>query len=296
MSRRRVVITGVGLVTPLGETVEQFWGALVSGQSGINHICRFDATNFGVRIGGECRTFEPTRYMDRRSAKRLDRFAQFAVVAAQQTARDARFDPASVDLERVGVILGSGIGGLAELEQQHVRLLQRGPDKVSAFTIPKLMANAASGNISILFGARGPNTSVATACASATNAMGDAFKAIQRGEADVMFTGGTEAALTPLGLAAFSAMKALSMRNDDPAAASRPFDRDRDGFVLGEGAGILIFEEYEHALRRGAPIYAEVLGFGMSGDACDIVQPEQEGSGAALAMRRALADAHVEPE
>jgi 3-oxoacyl-[acyl-carrier-protein] synthase II len=296
MSQRRVVITGMGVITSLGESVEEFWNAQLAGHSGIHTITRFDASKFDVRFGGECRGFDPTRYLDRKLAKRLDRFAQFALVAAQQAAADADFKPSAWDLDRVGVIMGSGIGGLTELEQQHVRLLEKGPDKVSAFTIPKLMLNAGSGNISIHFGVRGPNTSVATACASATNAMGDACKAIQRGEADMMFTGGSEAALTPLGLAAFSAMKALSTRNDDPARASRPFDRDRDGFVLGEGAGALIFEELQCAVHRGARIYAEVLGFGMSGDACDIVQPEQEGSGAALAMRRALADAGLQPQ
>jgi 3-oxoacyl-[acyl-carrier-protein] synthase II len=291
-----VVITGLGVVTSLGETVEDFWAALLAARSGVDTVKRFDVSRFDVRFGSECVDFDPFRYVDRKAAKRLDRFAQFAIAGAQQAAAQARFESNGLDVDRVGVIVGSGIGGLAELEQQHVRLLEKGPDKVSAFTIPKLMLNAASGNISILYGARGPNTSVATACASATNAMGDALATIQRGEADMMFTGGSEAALTPLGLAAFASMKALSMRNDDPPRGSRPFDRDRDGFVLGEGAGILIFEELEHARRRGVPILAEVLGFGMSGDASDIVQPQQEGAGAALAMQRALRDSGVKPE
>ncbi len=296
MSRRRVVITGLGVVTSLGESVEDFWSALVAGRSGVDTVKRFDVSKFDVRFGSECVDFDPSRYVDRKAAKRLDRFAQFAIAGAQQAATQAKYDSNGLDVDRVGVIVGSGIGGLAELEQQHVRLLEKGPDKVSAFTIPKLMLNAASGNISILYGARGPNMSVATACASATNAMGDAFATIQRGEADMMFTGGSEAALTPLGLAAFASMKALSARNDDPPRGSRPFDRDRDGFVLGEGAGILIFEELGHARRRGVAILAEVLGFGMSGDASDIVQPQQEGAGAALAMQRALCDSGLKPE
>lgn len=296
MSRRRVVITGLGVVTCLGETVDEFWNALIAGRSGVDAITRFDVANYDVRFGAECRHFDPGKYMDHKATKRLDRFAQFALAAAQHAGADTKFEADDVDPDRVGVIIGSGVGGLAELEQQHLRLLQKGPKRVSAFTIPKLMVNAASGNVSILFGARGPNTCVATACASATNAMGDAFKTIRRGDADMMFTGGADAGLTPLGLAGFASMRALSTRNDDPPAASRPFDRDRDGFVLGEGAGVLVFEEIEHARRRGAPIHAEVLGFGMSADATDMVQPADDGAGAALAMRLAVADAGVQPE
>jgi len=295
MSKRRVVITGMGVVTPLGETVEEFWAGLLAGRSGVSHITRFDVSQFPVHIGGECRQFDPTHYMDRKQAKRLDRFAQFAVAAAQGAVAQSGIEFDREDPTRVGAIVGSGIGGLMELEEQHVRLLEKGAGKVSAFTIPKLMINAASGNISILYGARGPNTSVATACASATNAMGDAYMAIRRGDAEIMFTGGSEAALTPLGLAAFSSMKALSTRNHEPARASRPFDKDRDGFVMGEGAGILIFEEYEHARERGADILGEVLGFGMSGDAYDIVHPASDGAGAAEAMRWALQDAGIGP-
>ena len=296
MSRRRVVITGLGVVTCLGETVDEFWNALIAGHSGVDVITRFDVAKYDVRFGAECRHFDPGKYMDHKATKRLDRFAQFALAAAQHAGADTKFKADDVDPDRVGVIIGSGVGGLAELEQQHLRLLQKGPKRVSPFTIPKLMVNAASGNVSILFGARGPNTCVATACASATNAMGDAFKTIRRGDADMMFTGGADAGLTPLGLAGFASMRALSTRNDDPPAASRPFDRDRDGFVLGEGAGVLVFEEIEHARRRGAPIYAEVLGFGMSADATDMVQPADDGAGAALAMRLAVADAGLQPE
>ena len=296
MSRRRVGITGLGVVTCLGETVEEFWNALIAGRSGVDTITRFDVSKFDVRFGAECRNFDPGKYMPHKAAKRLDRFSQFALAAAQHAGADTKFKADNVDPDRVGVIIGSGVGGLAELEQQHMRLLQKGPKRVSAFTIPKLMVNAASGNISILFGLRGPNSCVATACASATNAMGDAFRTIRRGDADMMFTGGADAGLTPLGLAGFASMKALSTRNDDPPAASRPFDRDRDGFVLGEGAGVLVFEEIEHARRRGAPIYAELLGFGMSADATDMVQPADDGAGAALAMRLAVDDAGLEPE
>lgn len=296
MSNRRVVITGMGIICPLAESVDAFWDRLLAGESGVSRITRFDASPFDVHFGGECRDFDPTRWIDKREVKRLDRFAQFAQAAGMDAVKDSGLDLAAVDLDRVGVILGSGIGGLYELEEQHCRLLEKGPGRVSVFTIPKLMVNAASGTLSILFGARGPSTAVATACASAANAMGDALRAIQYDHADVIITGGTEAALTPLGLAAFAAMKALSTRNDDPARASRPFDRDRDGFVMGEGAGIVIFEEREHARRRGARILAEVLGFGMSGDACHITQPDEQGRGAASAMTKALKDARLSPD
>lgn len=296
MNRRRVVITGMGAVSPLGDGVDALWQGLLAGRSAIAPIQRFDATGFDTRFGGECRDFDPDRYIDKKQAKRLDRFAQFALAAAQMAAADSGLAFDTLDPRRVGAIVGSGIGGLMELEEQHIRLLNKGPGKVSAFTIPKLMLNAASANISIRFGAQGPNTAVATACASATNAMGDACDAIHRNDADVMFTGGSEAALTPLGLSAFCAMHALSTRNDDPARASRPFDRNRDGFVMGEGAGILIFEELEHARKRGARIYAEVLGFGMSGDASHITQPGEDGSGAALAIARCLKDAGLSPD
>ncbi len=296
MTGRRVVITGLGVVTPLGNDVKTFWQRLLAGCSGIAAITRFDVTKFDVRFGGECRDFDADKYIDRKQARRIDRFAQFAIAGAIQAAAESGIDFAAEASDRVGVIIGSGIGGLHELEEQHIRMLEKGPDKISAFTIPKLMVNAASGNVSILFGAQGPSTAVATACASAANAMGDAFKAIARDEADVIFTGGTEAALTPLGLSAFAAMKALSSRNDDPLHASRPFDRDRDGFVMGEGAGILIFEELEHARRRGATICAEVVGYGVSSDAFHITQPETEGTGGAKAMQMALSDAGVNPD
>lgn len=288
---RRVVITGMGLVSPLGNSVNRFWERLLAGESGVDRIASFDTTGYEVTIGGECREFDPENCADRRALKRVDRFAQFAVGAATDAIRDSGLEPGAGDPSRFGVIIGSGVGGLKELEDQSRRLMEKGPDKVSAFTIPKLMANAATGNVSIIFNAQGPCTAVVTACASATHAMGDALAVIRRGDADVMLTGGAEAAITRLGMAAFASMKALSTRNHEPQRASRPFDRDRDGFVMGEGAGVFVFEEYEHARRRGATIHAEVLGFGMSADAYHLAQPDEQGRGAAAAMRKAVQDA-----
>lgn len=295
MNRRRVVITGMGVISPMGETVDLFWERLIAAESGIRRLVRFDTTGFDVTFGGECAEFDPTKYIDPRSVKRVDRFAQFAQAAAKVAMADSGIDVNAVNCDRFGVILGSGIGGLTELQEQCQRLFEKGPSKVSAFTIPKLMVNAMSGNISIAFNARGPNTAVATACASAANAMGDALYAIRRDDADIIITGGSEAALTQLGLSAFASMKALSTRNEEPQKASRPFDKDRDGFVMGEGAGVLIFEELEHAKRRNARIYAEVLGFGMSADASHITQPDDGGRGATAAMAGALRDARVSP-
>ncbi len=296
MAKRRVVITGMGLVSSLGEDLVTFWQNILASKSGIGLVRRFDTGPFDSKIGGECIDFNPENYIERKEVKRLDRFAQFALSAAIQAGKDAGLAPPIADGDRTGVIIGSGIGGLTELEEQHIRLRDKGPSKVSAFTIPKLMVNAASGNISLFFGARGINTAVATACASATNAMGDALRAIQRNEVDVMFTGGSEAALTPLGMSSFCSMKALSTRNDDPQRASRPFDKDRDGFVMGEGSGILVFEELEHAKARGAKIYGEVIGFGASADSYHLTAPEPEGKGAAMAMTRSLADAEIRPD
>ncbi|MCZ6815858.1 MAG: beta-ketoacyl-ACP synthase II [Planctomycetota bacterium] len=296
MSQRRVVVTGMGLVSPLGHAVDVFWEKYLAGESGIRPVKRFDVSAFSVRFGGECYDFDPGTHLDRRSRQRVDRFAQFAICAALDAFKNSGLEPGAGDPTRFGVITGSGIGGLQELEDQHTRLMNKGPDRVSAFTIPKLMVNAASGNISILVQAQGPNTAVATACASATHAMGDALSTIRSNLADVMITGGSEAALTPIGLASFATMKALSQRNDDPTSASRPFDRDRDGFVLGEGAGMFVFEEYEYARKRGAQIYAEVLGFGMSGDAYHITQPLEHGQGGARAMTLALQNARMSPD
>ncbi len=296
MTERRVVVTGLGAVTPLGASVSAYWDGLVAGRSGIRTITLFDHAIQEVHIGGECLDFDPTPYIDARQAKRFDRFALLALAAAKQAHDHAGLPGAAIDPQRAGVILGAGIGGLREIEEQHLRLLHKGPGKVSAFTIPKLMANAGPGHIAIALNFQGISASVATACASAGSAMGEAYHAIQRNDADIIMTGGSEAALTPLGIAAFAAMKAISTRNDDPAGASRPFDKDRDGFVLSEGAGVLVFEEYEHARRRGASILAEVVGFGATTDASDIVQPEPEGRGAGRAMALALASAGLNPQ
>lgn len=293
--RRRVAITGLGAVTSLSCKVDDLWKRVLRGESGIRSIRGFDMSRFRVRFGGEICDWNPDGYIEPREAKRLDRFTQFALVAAIDAVKDAGLDFSREDPNRCGVILGSGIGGLYEIEVQHTRLLEKGPDKVSAFTIPKLMANAASAQISIQYGLYGPNEAVSTACASASNAIGDAMRLVQYGAADLVITGGTEAAVTPMGISAFSAMRALSERNDDPARASRPFDRDRDGFVLSEGAGIVILEDLEHAKRRGARIYAEMLGYGVSADGSHITQPDKDGVGGAKAMDNAIRDAQIDP-
>jgi 3-oxoacyl-[acyl-carrier-protein] synthase II len=291
--KRRVVVTGLGVVTSLSCKVDDLFERLLAGESGVHELRLFDSTKFKVKFAGDLYDWDPAAYIDRKEIKRLDRFTQFALVAGIDAVRDSGLDFEQETPFRCGVILGSGIGGLHEIEAQMERLLNKGPDRVSALTIPKLMLNAAGGNLSIRYGLRGPNYTVATACASATNAMGDAFKTIQYGDADVMITGGTEAALTPMGLSGFQNMKALSMRNDSPSSASRPFDADRDGFVLSEGAGLLVLEELEHAKARGARIYAELFGFGASGDGGHITQPDENGTGAAQAMASALNDAKL---
>jgi 3-oxoacyl-[acyl-carrier-protein] synthase II len=293
--KRRVVVTGLGAVTSLGCQVEDLWKRILAGESGIHPIRLFDTGEHKVHFGGDIYDWSTGDYMSHKEAKRIDRFTQFAMVAGIDAVRDSGLDLTSIDPFRGGVILGSGIGGLHEIETQVERLLHKGPDKVSAFTIPKLMLNAASGQLSIQYGLRGPNYAVATACASATNAIGDAFKAIQYDEADIMITGGAEAAITPMGISGFANMRALSERNDEPQKASRPFDKDRDGFVLSEGAGMLVFEELEHARKRSARIYGEVLGYGASADASHITQPDETGLGAARAMKRALDDAQMNP-
>lgn len=293
--RRRTVVTGLGAVTSISCQVEDLWQKILAGQSGIHELTVFDTTKFKVHFGGDITGWSTDGYLLAKEAKRVDRFTQFALVAGKDAVQDSGLDFASEEPFRCGVILGSGIGGLNEIEAQMGRLLFKGPDKVSAFTIPKLMVNAASGHLSIQFGLKGPNAAVATACASATNAIGDAMKVIQHDEADVMITGGTEAAITPMGVSAFSNMRALSMRNDDPQRASRPFDADRDGFVMSEGAGILVLEELEHAKRRGAKIYGELLGYGASADGGHITQPNENGYSAAQAMSAALKDAEVDP-
>lgn len=292
--QRRVVVTGVGVVTPLACEVDSFWSRLTAGESGIHDLTVLDTSRYKVHFGGDIPDFDPSTCIDAKEVKRLDRFTQFAVHAGTQAISDCAIDFDSADRRRCGVILGSGIGGLGEIEAQIERMLLKGPDRVSPFTVPKMMLNAAGGNLSISYGLKGPNYAVATACASATNAMGDAMRSIRLGETDLVVTGGTEAAITRMGLAAFQNMKALSRRNDDPTSASRPFDADRDGFVLGEGAGLLVFEELEHARARGAKIYAEVLGYGTTSDAGHITAPDPEGSGAAAAMQAAIDDAGVD--
>lgn len=293
--KRRVVVTGLGVVTSLSQKVDDLFERLCRGESGVHPIRLFDTTDFKVKFGGDVYDWDTGDYIDKKEVKRIDRFTQFALVAGIDAVRDSGLDFSKEDPFRCGVVLGSGIGGLNEIETQMARLLYKGPDRVSALTIPKLMLNAAGGNLSIHFGIRGPNYTVATACASATNAIGDAFKSIQYDDADVMLTGGSEAAVTPMGVSGFQNMKALSMRNADPPGASRPFDIDRDGFVLAEGAGLLVLEELEHARARGARIYAEVLGFGASGDGGHITQPDEQGTGAARAMTCALKDARMDP-
>jgi 3-oxoacyl-[acyl-carrier-protein] synthase II len=295
--KRRVVVTGIGVVTSLGRALEGFWSRLVRGDSGVGPITLFDVSGYKVQFGGEV-PWNPERedIAGPKELKRLDRFTQFALAAAKDAVADSGIDFSREDPYRCGVVIGSGIGGLWEFEVQEERLLHKGIDKVSPFTIPKLMVNSASGNVSSLYGIKGPNFAVATACASAANSIGDALRAIQYGDADVMLTGGSEAALTPIGLAGFQNMRALSTRGDAPQRASRPFDVDRDGFVLAEGAGMVVIEELEHARKRGARIYAELKGYGASGDAGHITQPDEEGRGAAHAMSMALRDAGLPPE
>ncbi len=295
--KRRVVITGLGVITSLGETVDELWEALCAGKSGIAPVTRWDFSKYPVRFGGECAKFDVTKYgIDVREAKRLDRFGQFGLAASVNAVKDAGIDFSKEDRFRCGVLIGSGIGGIETLEEQNKILNERGVSRVSPFTVPRLMVNAASGNVSILFHIHGPNTAVATACATGSNAIGDAARFIQEDHADVMIAGGSEAALCGLGMASFCAARALSTRNDEPAKASRPWDKDRDGFVMAEGAGVVILEEYEHARRRGARIYAELIGYGMSGDGCHITAPEPEGKGAAMAMRLALQDGGINPD
>jgi 3-oxoacyl-[acyl-carrier-protein] synthase II len=293
---RRVVITGLGTVCPLATDTRTYWQSLLAGKSGIGMIELIDTKEFKVKIGGEVKNFAADRFFDTRTARRLDRFAQFAMVAATEALKDSGLDLTKEDPFRCGAVVGSGIGGLTEYEEQHTKYLQGGgPRGISPFVIPKMMPNSAAGNISIHLGLCGPSTAVSTACASAADAIGDALQRIRRDETDVMFSGGAEAAITHMGLGGFISAKALSHRNDNPHAASRPFDRDRDGFVLSEGAGILILEEYEHARKRGASIYAELLGTGATADAYNITAPHPEGRGSIRAMQMALKDARVNP-
>jgi len=296
MSRRRVVITGLGCVTALAESVNGLFTALCEGKSGISAIESFDTSTYPVRFGGEVKQFDPAKYIEHRESKRMDRFTQFAVSAASQAVDNSGLDFSKEDVFRVGVIVGTGIGGIKEIENQHLRLLKKGVRQLSPFTVPRLMANAASGNIAIRYGLRGSNFSVVSACASGSHAIGEAFSNILADKSDIVITGGSEAAVTTIGLASFCAARSLSTRNDDPTAASRPFDKDRDGFVLSEGAGILVLEEKEHAEKRGAHIYAELLGYSATDDGYHITAPMPNGEGAAKAMTLALKDAGLEPQ
>ena len=296
MSRRRVVVTGLGLVCPVGVGVEESWQALIAGKSGIGPISHYDASTFPTRIAGEVRGFEPEKYMDRKEVRRNDRFIQFALAAADMAMKDSGLDVDKEDPTRIGAIVGSGMGGLETIEDTHKTLMERGVRKVSPFFIPAIIINLAPGQIALRYGFKGPNFSPVSACATGNHSIGDALMYIERGMADVMIAGGTEATITPLGLAGFCAARAMSERNDAPEKASRPFDKGRDGFVAAEGAGILVLEEYEHARRRGARIYAELCGYGASCDANHVTTPAPEGEGGQRAMRMAIADAGLRPE
>ena len=295
MEPRRVVVTGLGALTPLGNTVEEYWSALKEGRSGVGPITRFDATGYPTRIAAEVRGFDPLKYVDKKEARRLDPYLQYAMACAVMAVEDAGLDTGKVDGDRFGVVIGSGIGGITTLLETHKTLLEKGPDRVSPFFIPMMIVNMASGLVSMRFGAKGPNSSVVTACATGNHTIGDAFKILQRGDADVMIAGGAEAIIVPLTIAGFCSMKAMSTRNDQPARASRPFDANRDGFVCGEGGGILVLEALEHAVRRDARIYAEIVGYGMTGDAHHMTAPDPAGDGAARAMAAALRDAGLPP-
>ena len=293
---RRVVITGIGVLTPIGSNKEEFFESLLEGKSGIDTITRFDTTGFATTIGGEIKDFNVEDYVSKKEAKKMDKYTQYAIAASTMAMEDSKLDLEKVDKDKFGVILGCGIGGIETFEEQYEKYSQRGPGRISPFFIPMMIANMAAGQVAIAFDARGINETVVTACASATNAIGDSFKAIQRGEADIILSGGTEAPITPMGLGGFAAMKALSTNNDNPKQASRPFDDKRDGFVMSEGAGTLVLEELEHALDRGAKIYAEVVGYGVTCDAHHITTPAEDGVGAAKAMQKALDQAGIKPE
>jgi 3-oxoacyl-[acyl-carrier-protein] synthase II len=296
MQERRVVITGMGVLTPIGNTVEEFWASLVAGKGGVGPITKFDASNHSCKIAAELKGFDIGNYIDPREARRMDLFVQYAVAAAKMAVDDSGLEITPENATRVGVLVGSGIGGVETWETQHKILLEKGPNRVSPFFVPMLIANMGSGQISIIFGAKGPNTTVVTACTTGTNAIGDAYEVIKRGDADAMITGGAEAAIFPLSCAGFCSAQAFSTRNDEPEKASRPFDAQRDGFVMGEGAGILVIEELEHAKARGAKICAEIIGYGMSGDAHHMTAPAPDGEGAARCIQAALDDAGIKPE
>ena len=293
--KKRVVITGLGCVTPVGTGKEDFWVNIKSGVSGIDKITRFDYTNYQTQIAGEVKDFTPEDYISKKELKKMDRFTQFAMVASKLAVADSELDLDSIDRNRMGTVIGTGIGGVETIEAQHKNLLEKGNRRVSPFFIPMMIGNMAAGQVAIEFGAKGPSTNICTACASGTNSVGDAFKIIQRGDADIMIAGGTEAAVAEFAVAGFCNMKAMSTNNDKPQQASRPFDKDRDGFVMGEGCGILILEELESAKKRNAKIYAEIVGYGMTSDAYHITTPAENGEGAARSMQVAINDAGIEP-
>ncbi len=291
---KRVVVTGLGVITPIGTGKEKFWEAIQAGKSGADKIDYFDVSDYSTQIAAQVKDFEAADYIDRKELRRMDPFVQFAVGCTQLALEDSELELEKIDLTKLGVSVGSGIGGIGTMEQQHTTLLKKGPRRTTPFLVPMMIANMASGCISIATGAKGPNSTLVTACATATHSIGDAYRILQRGEADVMLAGGAEAAITPLSLAGFCAARALSIRNNEPLEASRPFDKERDGFVMGEGAAVLVLESLEHALARGAKIYAEVLGFGMSADAYHVTAPDPEGDGATRCMVNAISDSGLE--
>lgn len=298
MTKRRVVITGMGVVTPCGIGVEKFWDSMLNGKSGVSLIESIDTEKHTVKIAGEIKDkdFNPEDYMSSKDANRMDRFTQFAMVASDEAIADAGLDEASIDPYRIGVMVSSAAGGFKTFEKNHMAMIQKGPTKGSPFTVPMLIVDMASGRVSMKHGYKGVNKAVVSACATGSHSIGDAFRTIQYGDADVMVAGGCEATITTLGIGAFTAARTLSKRNDEPEKASRPYDKDRDGFVMGEGAGVLVLEEYELAKKRGAHIYAEIVGYGQSADAYDMVAPDPEGNGAIKSMELALADAGLKPE
>ena len=300
LKKRRVVVTGLGVISPVGNSLDKFWKSLLEGKSAVRRLTCFDPTYFTSKIAAEVKDFDPTSYLSPKELRRMDRFVQFAVVAAKMALANSRMDMAKEDRTRMGTLVGSGIGGLHTIEKEHTQFLslgpEKGPDRMSPFLIPMLIVNMAAGQISITLGLKGPNSAVATACATGNHAIGDAFRLIQHNDADVMVCGGSEAAITPMGFGGFCALKALSTRNDDPERASRPFDKNRDGFVMGEGSGIVVLEEMTHAVKRNAPIYCEMIGYGMSADAYHMTAPDPQGDGAIRCMINSLKDAGIKPE
>ncbi len=292
----RVVVTGLGILSSVGKTALESWENVKNGRSGISRITRFDASEYAAKIAGEVKDYNPLDYFDRKEARKMDPFVQYALIASEEAVKDSGLDFEKIDLERCGAYIGSGIGGISTIESNYELLLKRGPHRVSPFFLPATLANLATGQVSIKYGLKGPNFANVTACAASNHSVGDSFKILQRGDADVMVAGGAEYPITPLGISGFSVMKALSTRNDEPQRASRPFDKERDGFVAADGAGVVVLETMEHAVKRGAKIYAELVGYGYSGDAYHVTAPDPEGSGAVRTMKKAIADAGINPD